>query len=77
MARELKYTSNKLESRNPRTKRGDNRRRKDKESNSNDIKKFHYKMPVFGSRMVCATANYKYVEARDKINAEREEGLGR
>jgi len=33
-------------------------------------------MPVFGSRMVCETANYKYIEERDKKFAEREESLG-
>ena len=33
-------------------------------------------MPVFGARMVCETANYKYIEERDKKFAQREESLG-
>jgi hypothetical protein len=33
-------------------------------------------MPVFGARMVCETANYKYAEERDKKFAQREENLG-
>ena len=35
-----------------------------------------FTMPLFGSRMVCETANYKYIEERDKKFAEREESLG-
>ncbi len=35
------------------------------------------KMPLFGSRMVCETANYKYIEKRDKKFAKRENVLRR
>ena len=35
------------------------------------------KMPVFGARMVCETANYKYIEERDRQFAERENKLAR
>ena len=34
-------------------------------------------MPLFGSRMVCETANYKYIEKRDKKFAKRENVLRR
>jgi len=33
-------------------------------------------MPLFGSRMVCETANYKHIEETKKKFAEREESLG-
>ncbi len=35
------------------------------------------KMPLFGSRMVCQTASYKYIEERDRKFAERENKLAR
>ena len=34
-------------------------------------------MPLFGSRMVCETANYKYIERRDKNFGKRENALKR
>ena len=34
-------------------------------------------MPVVGFRLRCETANYKYIEERDKVFAEREDSLGR
>lgn len=34
-------------------------------------------MPLFGSRMVCETASYKYIEERDRKFAERENKLAR
>lgn len=34
-------------------------------------------MPVFGNRMVCKTASYKYIKERDQKNLERETKLGR
>jgi hypothetical protein len=34
-------------------------------------------MPLFGSRMVCQTASYKYIEERDRKFAERENKLAR
>ena len=34
-------------------------------------------MPLFGSRMVCETANYKYIERRDNNFGKRENALKR
>ena len=41
------------------------------------VLQYYPEMPVFGSRMVCQTASYKYIEERDRVNAEKEECLGR